>query len=280
MPAFRFVHLTDMHVQPERGASDGWLSCVRKVNALNPQPDFVITGGDLIMDALQPDAGRIDLQWKLFDAGLKELAMPVHHTIGNHDIGGWGPQSTLSRTDARYGKSLFAERYGQGRTYRSFDHRGWHFVLLDSVCQPTATIPGHGYIGQIDDPQLEWLAQDMQQTGPGVPTVLITHIPFFSAIPQTMTGPQTPVSNSGLVTNAHKVRALLEPYNVQLVLSGHGHARERLDLRGVSYIQSGAVSGNWWRGRIFEEPEAFGVIDCHEKSFTYHYQDFGWTVRT
>ncbi|MHC2069263.1 metallophosphoesterase family protein [Bremerella sp. T1] len=278
-PSFRFVHLTDIHAQPELGAAEGWLQCVQKVNQLDPIPDFVITGGDLIMDALAPDAERIDLEWKLFDEASKQLAVPVHHTIGNHDIGGWSPKSKLSKQDPRYGKAMFADRYGQGSTYHSFDHKGWHFVILDSVGKAEPGEPGSGYIGLIDDEQVEWLRNDMEKTGRDTPTVIVTHIPFFSAVLQSMSGPQTPVSRGGLVTNAHEVRKLLEPYNVQLVLSGHGHVRERIDLRGVTYLQGGAVSGGWWRGPLFHEEEAFVVVDCQPGQFDYHFHDYGWDVR-
>ncbi|MFI4875301.1 MAG: metallophosphoesterase family protein [Blastopirellula sp. JB062] len=276
---FRFVHLTDIHVQPELGADEGWRQCVQKINQLDPLPDFVITGGDLIMDALAPDADRIDLEWKLFDAAAKELNVPVHHTIGNHDIGGWSPKSKLANNDARYGKAMFADRYGQGRTYRSFDHKGWHFVILDSVGKASADEPGSGYIGLIDDEQIEWLRQDMEKTGRETPTVIVTHIPFFSVVLQSMKGSQAAIAKGGLVTNAHAVRQLLEPYNVQLVLSGHGHVRERIDLRGVTYIQSGAVSGGWWRGPLFREAEAFNVVDCDANQFDYRFQDYGWKAR-
>lgn len=276
--SFRFVHLTDIHTQPELGAAQGWRQCVDKINSLDPRPDFVITGGDLIMDALGPDADRIDLQWRLFDEGLKELAMPVHHVIGNHDVGGWSPKSKLSRIDKRYGKALFAERYGRGQTYRSFDHQGWHFVLLDSIGQ--ALEASTGYVGLIDDEQLDWLKQDLQQTGSETPIVLVTHIPFYSAIHQLMSGPEAPISGNSLVTNAHKFHRLLEPYDIRLVLSGHGHVQERIDLRGTTYVQSGAVCGRWWKGRVFDEAEAFGVVSCQGRSFDYHYQDYGWTART
>ena len=47
---FTFAFLTDIHLQPELRATEGFKKAIAKVNELNP--DFVITGGDLIMDAL------------------------------------------------------------------------------------------------------------------------------------------------------------------------------------------------------------------------------------
>lgn len=40
---FSFVFLTDIHVQPERGAEAGFQWAIREVN--RRKPDFVITGG-------------------------------------------------------------------------------------------------------------------------------------------------------------------------------------------------------------------------------------------
>ena len=47
---FSFAFLTDIHLQPERGAEAGFKWAIREVNKLHP--DFVITGGDLVMDVL------------------------------------------------------------------------------------------------------------------------------------------------------------------------------------------------------------------------------------
>jgi phosphodiesterase/alkaline phosphatase D-like protein len=49
--------MTDMHLQPERNAVEGYRRAIKTVNNLNPA--FVITGGDLIYDALlHPLKGR------------------------------------------------------------------------------------------------------------------------------------------------------------------------------------------------------------------------------
>ncbi|MFC2076599.1 Gfo/Idh/MocA family protein [candidate division KSB1 bacterium] len=57
---FRFVHMTDMHVQPERNGEAGLRAAIKAVNGLNPRPDLVITGGDLVMDALEQTYERAD----------------------------------------------------------------------------------------------------------------------------------------------------------------------------------------------------------------------------
>lgn len=163
--------------QPELGAPEGFRQCLRAVNTLATPADFVLTGGDLIFDALDVGMDRIREQWKVFDECSKELALPVHHTIGNHDVVGWSAKSLVKPTDQDYGKKLFAERFGLARTYRSFDHKGWHFIILDSIGQNKETLD---YEGWIDDAQLDWLKKDLAATGPTKPIVMVTHIPFYS----------------------------------------------------------------------------------------------------
>ncbi len=274
---FRFVHLTDIHVQPELSAAEGYRKCIAKINALNPRPDFAITGGDLIMDALHTDLGRAKTEFDIFDECSKDFELDVYHTIGNHDVVGWSSKGKVSKNNSSYGKRIFTDRYGHGKTYRSFDHKGWHFIILDSIGQNK---DNPDYFGHIDDAQMDWLKNDLINTGTKTPIVVVTHIPFLSTLDQNLVGIKKPVPTYGLVTNYLTLRKLFVPYNVQLVLSGHGHIRERIEVMGTTHIQSGAVCGKWWKGRLFGESEAFGVVTCKNNSFEYQFQDYGWTAKT
>ena len=72
---FRFVFITDMHLQPERNAPQGFQKAIDKINELNP--DFVLTVGDNIMDALGVNKDRMNLQFNMRDSMLKFFQMPV-----------------------------------------------------------------------------------------------------------------------------------------------------------------------------------------------------------
>ena len=85
---FSFAFLTDAHIQPEMRAVEGVKQCFEKANALESKPEFAITGGDLIMDALEMGADRVHQQWQLWDEAMKSLHYPTYHTIGNHDVCG------------------------------------------------------------------------------------------------------------------------------------------------------------------------------------------------
>ncbi|MFV1968160.1 MAG: hypothetical protein ACC628_22280 [Pirellulaceae bacterium] len=84
--------------------------CISKINALTPRPDFSITGGDLIMDALHVDLDRATMEFDIFDACSRDYGLPVYHTIGNHDIVGWSSRGKVSANEPQYGKRIFTER--------------------------------------------------------------------------------------------------------------------------------------------------------------------------
>ena len=274
---FTFAYLTDLHVQPERAAGEGCNACLDHVNVNPAKPKFVITGGDLIMDALDVGMERINVQWKLFDECMKRLHLPVHHTVGNHDVVGWSAKAVVKPDDHDYGKKMFADHYGAGRTYRSFDHGNWHFILLDSIGQNKTTLD---YEGWIDDAQLEWLQADLAAVGRTRPVVIVSHIPWYSVWHQVLLGPQYHLDGKALVGNVHKFRKLFDNYNIQLVLSGHGHIVERIELGKITYIQGGAVCGMWWKGPVYGKPEGYGIVTCRANgTWDWAYEGFGWKAR-
>src|SRR5262249_16313183 len=167
--SFSFVHFTDTHIQRELSADDGCRLAFARINKL--RPDFALCGGDLVFDAAEVERPRaIDL-FNLYRETSKRLEMTVHTVPGNHDLVGLFTKSGVATNDPLYGKRMFEDRIG--RRYGSFDHKGWHFVLLDSI----GTTPDRRYIGRIDDEQLAWLRVDLSKIG-RAPIVVVTHIPL------------------------------------------------------------------------------------------------------
>jgi len=270
--AFRFVFMTDIHLQPERNAGEGYAAAVEKVNQLKPRPDFVITGGDLIMDALGQTYERADSLYRLFLEISQHLIPPAYHCIGNHELFGVYTQSGIDPSHPEYGKAMFKNRIGEGSTYRSFDHQGWHFILLDGI----GITPERRYIGLIDEEQIEWLKQDLQKTGLDTPVVIALHIPLFSVMTQFLRGPLTPNTAGLVITNAKEVWDVCEDYNVRLVLQGHLHVVEDIGWRNTRFITAGAVSGKWWEGPYRGFEEGFVVVDVRGNDFDWTYETYGW----
>ena len=148
--SFRFVFMTDIHVQPELKGDEGFKQAIIKVNQLNP--DFVITGGDLVFDALGQSYERTTQLYDMYFDVCKNFNLPVYNTIGNHEVFGLYEKSGISPEHKEYGKQMYKNRTGYEKTYFSFDHKGWHFMLLDGI----GFTEDRQYYGHIDQDQMAW----------------------------------------------------------------------------------------------------------------------------
>ncbi len=265
---FSFVFMTDIHVEPELNADKGLMRAVNLVNRI--KPEFVLTGGDNIMDALGQNYGRSDSLYNLYTSIMKNLQMPVYHGMGNHEIFGLYEKSGVSPDNPFYGKKLYEDRLA--KRYYSFDHKNWHFIVLDGI----GLTEDHHYYGVIDREQIEWLKKELEKTGKEKPIAVCTHIPLLSIGSQIMEGPTKGMGESTIITNADKIIPLLEKYNVKLVLQGHLHFLEDINYNGIHYITGGAVCSNWWKGKRYGMEEGFLEIHVDGEKFDWKYVDYGW----
>jgi Icc protein len=276
---FRFVHLADIHVQPERDAARGFAKALDAVEALRPRPDFILTGGDLVMDVFEKRSQRARELFRLYKQILADhTSLPVYDTLGNHDVFGWRTKTGVTPDTPGYGKQLAQEYLGLKQTYYHFDHKGWRFFVLDNI-QPDDG--PRGYLGSLDSPQRAWLEQELKRTPPNVPIVFCEHIPLMSV---------TPFAYEELYHNGHWILGgslicadapdrldLIRRHNVKLCLSGHTHQCDDVRYHGVRFVNDGAVSGRWWRGDNRGVEEGFGVFDLRPDGVTeYDYHDYGW----
>jgi Icc protein len=265
-----FVFFTDTHIEPELDAAKGCNMCFEKIAAA--KPEFAIMGGDHVFDALGVSPARAKLVFDLFTSSSKALGMPVYHAIGNHDAYGVLTTSGVAPTDPLYGKKMFEELFG--KAYYSFDKKGYHFVVLDSI-QPT---PDRLWEARIDDEQLAWLHDDLKKLAPGTPVIGVVHCPMvtaFATYAQIIASGQK--YNTLTVANAPAVLDIFEGANVIAVLQGHTHINEVVDYKTTRYITSGAVCGNWWRGPRMGTPEGYSVIRINDGKATVRYETYGFT---
>jgi 3',5'-cyclic AMP phosphodiesterase CpdA len=276
--AIRFAHLTDMHVQPERRGGDGYAAALRSLERLDPPAQFIITGGDHVMDVFEADAARAKVQWDLYERVLREhTRLPVYATMGNHDVGGWGVPGQVPPGSAGYGKAMALDRLGMKSPYYSFDHGPWHFVCLDNIAPR-----GTGYFGGLDPEQLEWLRADLTAAGQARPVCIVSHIPILSACvffdgDDRLRQDFWHVPDSWMQRDVKPLLGLLRRHNVRLLLSGHIHLVDRVDYLGMTFVCDGAVSGAWWKGPNQEFAEGYGVVDLFPDGSSRHeYLTFGW----
>jgi 3',5'-cyclic AMP phosphodiesterase CpdA len=281
---FRVAHMTDMHVEPgPRKAGEGWAAALKSLHTkLDRKPDLIITGGDHVMDSFVHEPKDVAPMWDLYQSVLKDNTdIPVHSTIGNHDVFGWGAPEKVTPEAAGYGKALYLEKMKLEKSYHSFDAGGWHLICLDNISR-RATDP-KSYVGELDEEQNQWLVSDLKQNASDKPVCVVSHIPllaacvFFDNKRYDDKLQAYSISDAIMHRNVRSMLGLLRQHNVKLCLSGHIHLVDRIDYAGVSYICDGAVSGNWWKGPRQEFPEGYGVIDFYpDGRFEHRYQTYGW----
>jgi hypothetical protein len=267
--SFDFVFFTDTHIQPELAAAKGCDMCFKKIASL--QPEFAISGGDHVFDVLGTNGMRAHVLFDLYGRTQADLAMPLYHAIGNHDVFGILTRSGVTPSDPDYGKKLYQDRIGP--THYSFQHKGYYFVVLDPI-QPTQD---HLWEARIDEAQLLWLGEELAKAGPAAPVILITHVPLvsaFSVYAEKRGGP--PKYPTVTVGNAAEVMRLFAGHNVIAVLQGHLHINEIVSYKNTQYITNGAVSGNWWHGPRLGVSEGFTVVSLREGKLTRRYETYGF----
>jgi 3',5'-cyclic AMP phosphodiesterase CpdA len=160
---FYFVQLSDLHWgfegPPNPDAKGTLPKAIAAVNALDPAPDFVIFTGDLTHTTDDPRERRKrmgEVRAMVNDLKVKTLRF----IPGEHD----------AALDA--GRA-FTENFGATRY--TFDHKGVHFIVLDNVSDPGASL---------GDAQLAWLAEDLKGQPDDARIVVFTHRPLFDLYPQ------------------------------------------------------------------------------------------------
>lgn len=277
----RIAHFTDVHVQPERGASEGMTACLRHISALQDKPDVLFNGGDAIFDGLEQTEQRTQLQWNIFFDTLKrETKLPVRHCIGNHDVWGWiQDKSGAKGNEQRYGKKWAVEVYGISNRYYSFAQAGWHFIVLDST-QSRGNI---GYEARLDSEQYEWLRGELASVKPTTPVLVMSHIPILSMTSAFFLRKQEhnsdwTIQRNLMHTDGLQIQQLFRKYpNVKVCLSGHTHLVDRLDYTGVTYFCDGAVSGAWWKGAWQDCEPGYALVNLYDDgTFEREYVVYGW----
>jgi 3',5'-cyclic AMP phosphodiesterase CpdA len=268
---FSFVFMTDIHVQPEKNAEAGFRAAITKVNEL--RPEFVITGGDLVMDCLEQSYGRADTLYNIYTKMLKGFKMPVYNTIGNHEHYGWFANSGADTNNLEYGDKMFEKRIGP--RYQRVDHKGWVFLLLDSVVKDGKG----GYEGGVDSEQIQWLKSQLARISPETPIVVSVHIPLLTTEAQILRGATAANEPGEVIVNSREVTDLFKGHNLKLVLQGHLHYYETMYVFGTNYVTGGSVAASWWEGPYLGTEEGFVLLKVKNNDVSWEYVDYGWNIK-
>ena len=234
---FTFAYISDAHIQQIQGTKfvrnwdRGLIRAVAEANLLQPKPDFVVFGGDL---------GQLGKREEL-DHGaemLSKLAYKTYHVMGEHDY---------YLDLGEYWSKLF------GPQYRSWDHKGVHFVILNSILTyddwtlkrwPTAEqrmleMAGldnpNGSPFMVGEKQREWLKKDLEKLDRNTPVVVFSHSPI-----------QKIYKGWNFWTeDAEQVQALLEPFAKATVIYGHVHQIQYNQIGNIAFHAVMATAWPW-----------------------------------
>ncbi len=265
--SFEFAFLTDIHIKPELNAPIGFQMAIDMVNTM--KPDFVLTGGVLYMmqcGEIRPNASLFFFLYTNMSAGFQ---MPVHNCIGNHDLFGIYEESPESDSHPDYKYGMW-ERYF-GKTYYSFDHKGWHFITLNSL----DVTEDKRYARIFHKEQLMWLKNGLRNVERSTPIVITTHIPMICTYTQLNGG-----NGNRTVNNALEVFKILEHHNLKLVLQGHIHWKEFGYVNDrFHFLTGGSIAGNGWKGRRHNTKEGFVRVKVTGQDFSWDYIDHSWEAK-
>ena len=133
------------------------------------------------------------------------------------------------------------------------------------------------YRGWIDAAQLLWLEQELARIPPNQPIILCSHIPFRTSMLGSLTTLAGTPPGRVRVVNCDAVMERLHGRPVALILQGHVHLNERLEMGGIPCITGGAVCGNWWKGSNMGTNPGLGVIEITPAGF--RPSEIGWSYR-
>ncbi|MBX7246448.1 MAG: PQQ-binding-like beta-propeller repeat protein [Candidatus Sumerlaeaceae bacterium] len=214
-----FVHMSDTHVDPwlkmptaeelEKGRSYKVIQGIRELGSVElapykltaPKPSFIVHTGDIC------EYGQPAFTWDVVGKYLNNLGIPVYLAPGNHDM-------TWVATPDRF-------RQMYGGLNHSFDKGGIHFMAL---CTGSLQDPSPS----IGEDLLEFVRNDLKKVSPTTPVIPYFHHPL----------------NGNEFCSRYDVDRLLDilrPYNVPVILDGHGHSSTKQEIYGIPSVMGGST---------------------------------------
>ena len=210
----RFVHLTDLHIS-HPDLNDPHLQSdtpatlrrvVEVVNAMDPQPDFVVASGDL--------TNQGDVQsYELVRDILSELRAPLFMALGNHD--------------KRAGfNAVFAPGLADAPYFHDAPQGDLHVITVDS------SVPGK-VAGALDDAQFEFLRAALQRHEDRSKLLVIHHPPCID--------PKALAWGSLDQASTDRLAEMLREQRIAGILSGHVHVNRVSHWHGIPVVISNGL---------------------------------------
>jgi 3',5'-cyclic AMP phosphodiesterase CpdA len=221
-------------------------------------PVFGMICGDIIAD--------IKNEPKFFSSikqMFNNIRIPFFYVAGNHDMDITGRSNYRS-------KKTFEDNVGP--SYYSFNRGKIHYVVLDDVF---FTGKAYGYIGYLDERQLNWLEQDLTLV-PQRSTVVITlHIPTYSR--EARQGEYAKEEINKVLQNRRALYKMLEPFNAH-IMSGHEHYNENYIINDHIFEHvHAALCGIFWQAPYSSDgtPLGYSVYEVDGSNIQWYYKVAG-----
>ena len=212
-PIFRYAIISDTHIRPSGESSSPW-----KTNLLtnerarwithainNENPDLVIHLGDIVHPV--PHQSTHSSASNVAHEIMGHLSCPYYLVPGNHDVGDKDNPTVPAHIVNDDFIEFFHEHYGA--SYQSFDHKGIHFIILNSPVLNSGLEEEHL--------QSEWLEKDLEEHKGD-------RIHLFSHYPPYLHTPDEPSNYDNLDQPARQwLLELIEKYSVEAFYAGHVH---------------------------------------------------------
>lgn len=246
---FTFAYISDAHIQHIKGNKfvrnwdHGLKRAVAETNLLVPNPDFVMFGGDLAQLGTKEE----------LDHGaeiLSSLRYKARYVMGEHDY---------YLDLGKYWEKLF------GPQYHSFDHKGVHFIILNSILTyddwthnrwPTAEqrmleMAGldnpNGSPFMVGEKQRAWLKKDLEKVSHKTPVIVFSHSPI-----------QKIYKGWNFWTeDAEQVQELLKPFEKVNVIYGHVHQIQYNQIENIAFNSVMATAWPW------PYPQSYALAESH-----------------
>jgi len=242
---FTFAYISDSHITCTkeskfvRNWDRGLIRSVAEVNLMTPKPDFIIYGGDIAQLGKKEE---IDHGLEL----LSKLQSKVYYVMGEHDY---------YLDLGKYWESQL------GPQWYSFDHKGVHFVILNSILTyadwthkrwPTP-MDRMLAMARLDNPQgspfmvgkkqREWLRKDLDKVSKDTPIIVCSHSPI-----------QKIYKGWNFWTDdAEEVQILLKRFDKVNVIYGHVHQVQYNQIGDISFHAVMATAWPWPYPNSYEQ---------------------------
>ena len=205
--SFRFAIVGDRTGEAQPGVYEQvW----REVDRYHPS--FAVNVGDTIQGGDDATAAQ---EWESVRKVWTTYSYKLFFTPGNHDI--WSAAS----------EKIYEKFTGHPPMY-SFDWQQAHFTILDN-----------SRTENLSEPQMKFLAEDLERNRDRNPKFVFFHRPTVWLIPLKF-------------QSDFPLHDLVRRYHVAAVVSGHTHQYTRIEKEGVVYLSVGS-SGGHLRGTGFKE---------------------------